>query len=178
MIIGLGHAARTGKDTCAQLLTEHHDYSRVAFADAIREFVFATDPRVRLSVNLHGWDAAKVNDPEVRRALVDVGNGAREIIGKDVWIRAAMQRMTSGRTVFTDMRYPNEVEAIRQVGGLVVKVERPGVEPLPNVADQALADYDGWDAVIVNDGTLDDLRVRLDELIAGSRARNSWGVKA
>lgn len=164
MIIGLGHAARVGKDTCAELLIEHHGYTRVAFADALKEFVYAIDPDVRLAVHLFGWEDAKAN-PVNRRKLVDIGNGAREIIGADVWIQAAMRRVTSGRTVITDMRYPNEVDAIRAIGGLIVKVERPGVCPLDNVADQALATYDGWDAVIVNDGTREDLREQLDNLM-------------
>lgn len=165
MIIGLGHAARVGKDTCAAQLVEHHGYQRVAFADAIRDFVYRMDPDVRLQVNVHGWEASKLAHPFVRHALVDAGYHARDVMGEDVWIRAAMRRVTSGRTVITDMRYPNEVDAIRSIGGVIVKVERPGVEPLPNVADQALASYDGWDAVIVNDGTLDDLRGQLDHLL-------------
>lgn len=164
MIIGLGHAARVGKDTCAEILVERHGYTRVAFADALKDFVYAIDEDVRLAVNLFGWEGAKAN-PVNRKKLVDVGNHARTIIGADVWIRAAMRRVTSGRTVITDMRYPNEVEAIRQVGGIIVKVERPGVDPLPNVADQALANFDGWDAVIVNDGSVDDLRGQLDHLL-------------
>lgn len=174
MIIGLGHTARVGKDTCAGLLIEHHGYARVAFADALKDFVYAIDSDVRLAVNLFGWEDAKAN-PANRRKLVDIGNSARGIIGADVWIRAALARVTSGRTVITDVRYPNEVEAVRSIGGVVVKVERPGFEPLPNVADQALADFDEWDAVICNDGTVEDLARKVDGLIAASRRRNSWG---
>lgn len=170
VLIGLGHASRVGKDTCAQLLIEHHGYERVAFADALREFVLRTHPGVRSIVERIGWEEAKEAHPFVRKTLVEVGNGARHILGEDVWIKAAFRRIRSERTAFTDMRYPNEAAAIRETGGLLVKVTRPGVDPLPNVADQALADFDGWDAVIVNDGSLGDLQVQLDELLARSAA--------
>jgi len=166
LLIGLGHSARVGKDTCAALLVEHHGYERLAFADALRDFVDATHADISHLVDRHGWDYSKETFPFVRQTLVDVGNAARQIMGEDVWVDAAFSRMTSPRTVVTDVRYPNEVDAIRRRGGLAVKVTRPGVCPLPNVADQALAGYDGWDAVIVNDGDLDDLFAQLDCLVA------------
>lgn len=169
MLIGLGHAARVGKDTCAGILVDHHDFQRVAFADILKEFVYRTHPDVARVVDEIGWEEAKVAYPWVRQVLIDVGNVARQLLGEDVWVNAAFARTTAERIAITDMRYPNEARAIRERGGLLVKVTRPGVCPLDNVADQALADFDGWDAVIVNDGSIDDLQVQLDELLARSR---------
>ena len=163
MLIGLGHTARVGKDTCGALLAKHHGYQVIAFADALRELVYHTDPAVRSIVDRIGWDEGKQAYPDlVRKALIDVGNHARRILGEDVWIQAAFNRIESDRAVITDVRYPNEVQAVKDHGGIVVKVTRPGCEPLPNVADQALADFDEWDGVLDNAGTVDDLRGLID----------------
>ena len=166
MLIAFGHTARVGKDTCGALLVRHHGFERVAFADALRTFVYRTHPEVRRLVDSMGWEEAKLAHPLVRKTLVDVGNVGRRVVGEDVWVRAAFRGVTADRVAITDLRYRNEARAIRDRGGLLVRVTRPGVEPLPNVADQALIDFDGWDAVIANDGTLDDLKVQLDELLA------------
>lgn len=166
MIIGLGHAARVGKDTVADVLTVRHGYERLAFADALRQFVYQTNDEVRFMVDVHGWEAAKMAHPTVRKTLVEVGNNARQIMGADVWIRAAFRRIEPGdRVVFTDLRYPNEAEAILDAGGVLVKVKRPGVYPLPNVADQALASFTGWDYELRNDGTIDELAEKTSRLI-------------
>ena len=74
MIIGLTGYARSGKDTVANYLVEHHGYTRVAFADAIRDALYELNPyiannlRVAEVVDDYGWDIAKTN-PEVRRLL-------------------------------------------------------------------------------------------------------------
>jgi hypothetical protein len=55
----------------------------------------------------------------------------RNLIGPDLWIRAwqaAVDRVQAGQPVVADdVRFPNEVEAIRKRGGLVIRVVRPGV---------------------------------------------------
>jgi len=169
LIIGLGHVARAGKDTLAARLVERHGFVRVAFADAMRELVYRSDAHTRHIVQLYGWEEAKQR-PTVRQKLVDVGNDAREVIGPDVWIWAAFEKMApAGDYVITDVRYPNEVAAV-QSRGVAVKVNRPGVAPLDNVADLALADFDGWDVQIENDGTVALLHARADDLVARLKA--------
>ncbi len=44
MIIGLTGYAQSGKDTVANILVERYGFTRVAFADKIREFLYETNP--------------------------------------------------------------------------------------------------------------------------------------
>lgn len=164
MLIGLGHGSRVGKDTCAAILVREHGFAQVAFADPLRDFVLRINPEVADIVEEVGWEQGKEFYPIVRQTLIDVANAARDVISPDVWLRPALEDLKP-KTVITDMRYPNEAVAIKGLGGFAVKVTRPGVEPLPNIADQALADFDEWDAVISNDGTFLDLQYQLDELV-------------
>ena len=64
----------------------------------------------------------------------------------------------------TDVRYPNEAERIRSLGGVVWEVVRPGVVSDGHASEQPLpAELVDWQ--IVNDGDLDTLKQRVDEAI-------------
>ena len=58
----------------------------------------------------------------------------------------------------TDVRFPNEADAVRKAGGVVIKVRRPFLE---NVLDEhpseASVDLIAEDFLILNDGSLEDL---------------------
>jgi hypothetical protein len=158
VLIGLGHTARVGKDTVAGILVAQHGFERLALADPLRDLLYDIDPVVRRTVDELGWDEAKVVYPRVRERQIEVGNAARRRLGADVLIRAAFNRIDPAADwAISDVRYPSEAEAVAAAGGRLVRVVRPGVTPGDDVADRALRDFDGWDAVIVNDGTLEDL---------------------
>lgn len=146
IIVGLSGYAGAGKDTAAEGLLQL-GFTRVSFADTLREVALATNPLVpvvvrgiggepdretymRLDnyVDLHGWTEAKKN-LEVRGLLQRLGTEAgRKVLGENVWVDAVMNNLPEGNLVFTDMRFPNEYEAIvSQPGGLAVRINRPGV---------------------------------------------------
>lgn len=179
LVIGLTGYARSGKDTAAKTLIEKHDFVRRSFAEKLYGMLLATDPIVpvptervgirvletryeRLSVVVEriGWEKAKDTIPEVRQLLQRLGTeGVRVHLGETTWIDAAVSDIrTGGRYVFTDVRFENEAEAIRKLGGEVWRVERPGFEPVnSHVSDAGIPDA-LISRTIKNDGTLADLR--------------------
>jgi hypothetical protein len=154
-IIGLTGYAMVGKDTVGQMLVQR-GYTRVSFADAVRELAAHVDPfipgpvtgedgvayfhqgaRVSTIVNALGWQQAKLGSGEIRRLLQHLGNGCRDILGSTVWIDAGMRlaeaiKANGGNVVITDVRYPNEGAAVRRRGGCVIRIERQGRGPLNN----------------------------------------------
>jgi len=77
----------------------------------------------------------------------------RRHLGEDFWVAAAMRRadVGNGRVAFTDVRYENEVEAIRREGGLVVRITRPGLPvDLSHESERFVAEVKP-DMEIVND---------------------------
>ena len=70
------------------------------------------------------------------------------------------------RVVIDDVRFLNEVEMIRRLGGRVIRIDRPGPNENTHASENELNDFDGWDGVIVNDGTLEDLAERVREMAA------------
>lgn len=138
LIIGLSGWARSGKDTVADYLVKNHGFTRVSFADPMREALLALDPNIefgmahiRLStlVRFSGWDVVKEQYPEARELLQRMGTEVgRDLFGKNFWVNQAIKTAKQyERVVFSDCRYKNEARAIKQLGGKVWRVSRPGV---------------------------------------------------
>jgi hypothetical protein len=190
MLIGLGNYARVGKDAVASVLVQEHGFTRVAFADALKELALKADPLIysnamvnvatgrghlKQVVHANGWENAKNQFPEVRKFLQNLGVAAREVMGENVWVDAAFagfnQHGPEGRflgesdVVVTDVRFPNEFERIKDLGGKLVKVSRPGYGPAnQHVSETALEDFE-WDYELQNNGTLDDLPAKVASML-------------
>lgn len=82
------------------------------------------------------------------------------------WAREAMKWQGKGKTILVDdVRFPNELAKIRSLGGMVVRIVRPGHEGVNNhESERALDGVDDWDAVVVNDGTLPEFYVKLNDV--------------
>lgn len=166
-VVGIMGAKRSGKDTLAGFLVEDHGYTRFAFADVLKAFCLSANPIIstgwRLAdvVAASGWEDAKTL-PEVRRFLQEAGLAAREHLGENVWVDRVMQsaHWVPGPVVITDVRFPNEVVAVRESRGLLVRVNRPGLTQDDSHVSESLA----WDPRVVPDvtvanaGSLDALR--------------------
>jgi hypothetical protein len=163
MIIGLSGYARSGKDEVAKILVEEYGYTRAAFADKIREFLYETNPQIggnRLQhlIDTYGWEVAK-SQPEVRHLLQSIGVGARKLLGDDIWIYQVLKDLhPSDKVVISDVRFKNEAECIGTRGGQLWRVKRTGVEAVNSHVSEH--DMDGYpvDKILKNEGTLEDLR--------------------
>lgn len=163
-LVGICGYARSGKDTAAQGLVRERGYERLAFADRVRQLAVLTNPDLAARVlSAGGWEQAKAL-PGVREALQRLGAGAREVLGEDVWLQAAMRSCKpEGRYVISDVRYPNEAEAILAAGGLLFRIVRPGVEAANDHPTETAMpeDADVYHGVIRNDGTVEDLQATI-----------------
>lgn len=167
-LIGLVGMKRCGKDTFADLLRETHGFERVAFADPLKAAALVADPLVgsgtlTLSefVGEVGWEGAKTRH-EVRTFLQNLGVAIRGL-DADFWVRmglaAAQSIRREGRpVVITDVRFLNEIDAVREAGGIIVRIDRPGLpdddrHPSENEWRQATPTLS-----VLNDGSVADLR--------------------
>jgi len=67
--------------------------------------------------------------------------------------------------IITDTRFPNEAQAIKDKGGLVIRVDRPGVKPINDHPSEIGLDDWKFDYVINNDGTLKDLTKKIKKVL-------------
>lgn len=188
VIVGLRGDAGCGKDTVASILVERHGFRLVKFADGLRACLLALDPivdasgfsppvRLSAAVAEREWDGAKARYVEVRELLQRMGTEVgRNVIDPDLWVNLAVRDIErGGDVVVSDVRFPNEVQAIRNRGGVVALVRRPGTRDpsqawRQHVSESALAG-DVPDAVLQNDGTLDELAERTCAFLAAVKGR-------
>lgn len=148
MLIGLSGKRQAGKDTVAAALVANHGFTRVAFADALKDMLLAQDPLVLASgsvchlaglVEHIGWDLAK-QSPDVRQLLQRAGQWMFKH-DKMFWVHAAISRLPSlDRIVVTDLRFDHELAWLRDQNGWVVRIDRTNhtvadVDPSETIAD-------------------------------------------
>lgn len=187
-LVGLHGKARSGKDTVYKLLNDQLDMplARDAFADrlklsAIRNFF----PDVELEEAYRICEGLKdggelslftgadgLTTVSGREFLQHYGTEAhREVFADDFWVSAVLpdldDKLTFGRTddkpwsllVVTDVRFPNEAQAIHDAGGVVWHIVRPELEQgeQDTHASEIPLDPQYLDLRIDNDGSLEDL---------------------
>lgn len=129
-IIAFNGRAESGKDTAAQYLTLMHGFQRIAFADGVRDALYALNPlvcveqavttrgsicdRVATVVDTLGWDTAK-QLPEIRALMQRISTEAGwRIHGEHLWINLAIKKINElpadQAIVITDLRFPDEIE--------------------------------------------------------------------
>lgn len=189
MIIGITGKARAGKDEAAKYLMGAHGFIRMAFADALkaacREIFGLTDAQ------LHGDDKDRADlfwGDTPRNILQKVGTEClRRGYRPDVWIKALERKVANlpkklvrgggacgyaaPDVVVSDVRFPNEADAIREWGGKVVRIMRPGgsrIFTAQHASEVSMDDYQA-DHVILNDRSLSDLHGRIENMLEALR---------
>jgi hypothetical protein len=161
-LLGLAGYAGCGKDALA-LAMAPAGWSRVALADRIRAVAYDLDTTVAEAVDDTSWDEAKREVPYVREYLQFIGQVMRANLGPDVWLNAVLEQLPLGPVVITDVRMPNEADAIKAAGGRVIRITRPGVGPANgHITELGLDGYD-FDASFSNDRT--PVRLAVDVLV-------------
>jgi hypothetical protein len=127
----------------------------------------------------------------VRELLQKLGTEAmRDGLHEDVWVNALFAdytpthyligaldtKLTDGDPVYpnwiiTDMRFPNEMEAVKERGGITIRVVRP-VEKSKTTArlhpSETSLDSAEFDYKIINDGEIVDLIEKVKEILIKS----------
>lgn len=178
-IIAFGHRRRMGKDTAAQLLTKHLVSTRPGIRVECRGF--ATKLK-EIAVDLYGWAGLKgetfyENQPNLkdctlpiiskspRQIWIELGMSMRGI-WTDTWAKASITCMPSNLdlVIFKDLRFKNEAEIIKEVGGKCYRIINPREEQFNDSADSALDGWEGWEDTIMNDGSIRDLGRKIIKL--------------
>lgn len=179
-VIGLTGPARSGKDTVADILEEITPgrVDREAFADRLKLVAalalgVSVDPddvgvsgirrwadrfKEAESLAVIGPGGTVLSEISGREFLQRLGAEAiRGVLGDDIFVDAISFEREADLLVLTDVRYPNEAEAIRRNGGEVWRVTRPGVSRANGHSSEDPLPENLVDREVVNDGAIADL---------------------
>jgi hypothetical protein len=141
MIIGITGFIGSGKDTAANYLVAKHGFRRDSFAgtlkDAVsqifgwdRELLEGLTPEAReWREQIDPWWAKRLDMPRLTpRYMLQLWGTevCRQGFHDDIWIASMENRLrkTVDDIVISDVRFPNEIAAIRRAGGSVIWVQR------------------------------------------------------
>lgn len=91
----------------------------------------------------------------------------RDILHPNLWVISLMSKYKKDSNwIITDMRFPNEVEAVFQKQGLLLRIEskRCNLEDI-HPSETALDNFKGFDEVIINDGTIEELIEKVRKIL-------------
>jgi len=174
-LIGINGFKGAGKDTVAGHLARMYGFTHYAFADKLKQAV----------ANLFGITVDQVNEfkeimkddlpkGEVHLQIMNETTWAfdwreflqrfgtemgRNTFGSEFWVNLLMSKPFYGPVVISDARFQNEMIAIKNQGGKIVRIERPGCEAEEHVSERE-PDFKLVDYTIKND--LDKIHLFLE----------------
>lgn len=177
LLIGLVGQAGSGKDTVADMLVTHwlrarQPSARLSFALPIRYMLFQFLEAAGVlypALQMTERDLKEAEIPGLgvsyRHLAQTLGTEwGQQCVGRDVWIklleRQLCKQMDHGtvRFVVTDTRFGTEADWIRAQGGVIWRIDRPGLAPVREHATELGMEQIRSDRVILNDGSLEDLQ--------------------
>lgn len=197
-IIGISGLIGSGKDTVADYLVNYHEFRRESFANTLKDAVAAVfgwdrtmlEGRTKSSrewrEQVDTWWATRLNIPDLtpRWVLQYWGTDVcRYNFHDEIWIASLEYKLLNSKDsiVISDVRFPNEVVAIRRAGGKLVCIERG---PKPEWYKDARSGSDtmrqywprvhpseySWvntefDLLLNNNGTVEDLYQQVKSLV-------------
>ena len=166
MRIAFGCQARTGKDTAADYMHKKYNGMILRFADPLKDIMDYAQRRCGFKqtkdtqfLQMIGTDWARGRDP-------------------DVWIKLLIAQVEDNNTdtntqtnsnnyFVSDLRFRNEAIALKHAGFTCVRIMRDDRvidRSQTHQSEVNLVNWDGWDYVIENNGTLEEFYKKLDNI--------------
>jgi len=182
MIIGVSGKARSGKNTFTEMLQKEldnlgHLFVDMAYADELKlrvmhDFNLSYEQVYGKLKEVPDHRYAKGNlssNPyeafwTPREILQYIGTEGFRKIDSKFWIRQLFNKINTGLirdVIVTDCRFPDEVDAIIEAGGIHIRVERDNkdfVADTQHLSETALDNYNNTYCIINNNSTLEGLR--------------------
>ena len=203
LVIGIVGNIGSGKDTISHYLSQFHDFKQLSFANSLKDAV----------ASVFGWDRemleGRTTESREWRETVDpfwskrlsmptltprwvLQQWGTDLVRKhfhdDMWIASLENKINQSNTniVISDCRFPNEIQAIRDLGGCIIRVQRGDLPEWYGDAELAVQGsniginnlkikkihYSEWawigskfDIHIDNNGTVDDLYGQISDVV-------------
>lgn len=184
LLLGLLGRAGAGKTTVANHLEAEWAFEAIGFADPILAMVLTLFHEAGVD---SAWATERVLKDQptcelgvsYRRLAQTLGTDwGRRLMGHDFWLQVAahklrVARLHHGNVVVSDVRFPNEAQWVLDEGGVLVRITRPGLPPLPDDGSshisERLADRLPAHVELLNGASITTLCDRVDDLVRSLR---------
>lgn len=184
-LIGICGIKKSGKDTSADYLINNYALTKKAFADplkkACKELFYLTDDQlygpqdIKESADQRwfGCSARTILQYVGTDLLRDQLNKIMPELGEDIfvynfklWYEAELQKNTiPPHIIISDVRFQNEVDYIKKLGGIVIRINRPSVETNDmHPSEKSIKNLINIDYDVDNIGTLDELYGKINDI--------------
>lgn len=160
-----------GADASVPLLYgSQEDKLQVFYLDQARALAACPAWERYLEAHAELQDRDRQSALTVRRILQWWGTEYRRAEDPDYWTKAWKRKvaacdLTRVHILVDDVRFLNELAVIKELGGRIVKIDRPGFAAGGNHASEISLDgFSDWDEVILNAGTLADFKTKIERL--------------
>ncbi|AEC52061.1 hypothetical protein PNA2_1144 [Pyrococcus sp. NA2] len=191
MIVGIAGKIAAGKTTVAKFL-EEFGFCRISCSEPLIDIITG-------NTKDYSWvPEIDFKGEPTRENLIELGRLLKERYGEDVLIRLAVDKLRRCKNIAIDgVRSLEEVRAIKEMGGIIIYVEarpeirferlrRRGADKDRGIKSlEDLLKFDEWeenlyktrkikdiaDYVILNEGSIEDLKREVKELLAREKIR-------
>lgn len=175
MLIAICGHKFSGKSTVARLLHNATGYRVVSFADKLKDVTCVLSGCTREDLEDYDFKETQLvpdylrpycgnaKKPTFRAFLQYFGSEVMRGVNDNIWIDCTLSNCEEN-VIVSDCRFPNEAKAVKDRGGIVIKVVREGCggdsHQSETLIDEIGADYTLW-----NDTTLENLVLNVDSLV-------------
>lgn len=174
IIIGISGKKGGGKDTFASLLANELlgklglKVTLKAFADKLKQCCAILSGQfdwVFYDQNYKNKKAGILSTTN-RKLMQKFGDLTRQLLDPDIWIKLALQTHGEQNTdvlIITDVRFKNEAKAIKDKGGILIRIESDRPETDLHISEIDLDNYDKFDFEVINnkDTSLENLKEKI-----------------
>lgn len=169
MLIGLIGKKSSGKDTFGNILINQYGFKKRAFADPLKdccELLFnlskeqLNDEHLKETIDVN-WQMTP------REIMQKVGTDLfRNHFNKDFWLLLFKQwylKNSNQNIICTDVRFQNEADLIKNLGGIIIKIDRHN-NTIDSHESESL-NIDFYDYIIYNHDSLENYISNINSLI-------------
>lgn len=175
-LIGFIGKIGVGKTTAADFLVENYQFSKHNFKDGLNAELHELYPKLLDHFRkYHGWTeetdilSVKPAPPETRELQQRHGTEVRRGGNREYWVKKWIEKYTktfNENVCVDDVRFFNEVEAIKRFGGIIVRIERSDVTDTgEHQSEIELEDYEADFTITADPGDVVMIQMALEKII-------------
>lgn len=176
MLIGITGQKFSGKSTVAKMLSEMLDYKVVSFADKLKDITCVLSGCTREDLENYEFKEKQLvpihmrpycgstKNPTYRAFLQHFGSEVMRSVNDNIWIDSTLLNC-GDNAIISDCRFPNEAKAIKECGGIIIKVVRDSVDSDDTHQSEMMIDSIDAEYVLVNTKSIETLRGAVRSLV-------------